>query len=104
MPHDTDAVVDGGAVPDQTEATHQEGWLPSDPPRRPFESVFVRIVATVGVLAIGTVLGALLVANNVSGWIVGLTVSVVSVVLAAVLWRTPRAVIRGADIPEGPQP
>jgi hypothetical protein len=50
--------------------------------------VFVRVVATVGVLAIGTVLGALLVANDVSGWIVGLTVSVVSVVLAAVLWRT----------------
>lgn len=70
------------------DAAHQEGWLPSEPPRRPFESVFVRIVATVGVLAIGTVLGALLVANNVSGWIVGLTVSVVSVVLAAVLWRT----------------
>ena len=87
-PHDTDAVVDGGAVPDQTESTHQEGWLPSEPARRPFESVFVRIVATVGVLGIGTVLGALLVANNVSGWIVGLTVSVVSVVLAAVLWRT----------------
>ncbi len=67
---------------------HTTGFLPSEPPRRAIESAFVRVVATLGVIGIGTLLGALLVANDVAGWIVGLTVSAVSVVLAAVLWRS----------------
>ena len=41
-----------------------------------------------GVIAIGTLVGAILVANNVAGWISGLVVASVSVVLAAVLWRS----------------
>ncbi len=80
--HRPDDAAPGG------EPNPSEGWLPAQPPRRPFESVFVRIIATVGIIAIGTLLGALLVANDVAGWIVGLVVSAVSVVLAAVLWRS----------------
>ena len=64
------------------------GFLPSQPPRLAAESVLVRVVATIGVVAIGTGLGALLVAQNVAGWIVGLAVAALSVVLAAVLWRS----------------
>jgi hypothetical protein len=50
--------------------------------------VFVRVIATAGVVAVGTALGAVLVANNVAGWIVGLAVSAVCVLCAAILWRS----------------
>ena len=66
------------------------GFLPSSPARRQAESVFVRVIATAGVIGVGTALGALLVANDVAGWISGLVVSAVSVLLAAVLWRSRR--------------
>ncbi len=50
----------------------------------------MRLIATAGVVGIGTAVGAILVANDVAGWIVGLAVSIVSVILAAVLWRSRR--------------
>jgi protein-S-isoprenylcysteine O-methyltransferase Ste14 len=68
--------------------TTEHGFLPASPARHEAESVFVRLIATAGVVGIGTLLGALLTANNVAGWIVGLVVSLVSVVIAAVLWRS----------------
>jgi hypothetical protein len=71
-------------------AEANEGFLSTRPPRSGSESVLVRVVATVGVIAIGTALGAILVANNVAGWIASLVVATVSVALAAVLWRSRR--------------
>ena len=64
------------------------GFLSDRPERRTFESVFARLVATAGVVGIGTVLGAILVAADAAGWIVGLVVSMVTVLLAAMLWRS----------------
>lgn len=64
------------------------GFLPSRPARLGSESVLVRLIATLGVVAIGTVVGAILVQNSVAGWITGLVVAAVSVVLAGVLWRS----------------
>jgi protein-S-isoprenylcysteine O-methyltransferase Ste14 len=52
------------------------------------ESVLMRVVATAGIVALGVLLGAILVSSDVQGWIVGLVVAVVSVVLAAVLWSS----------------
>jgi hypothetical protein len=52
------------------------------------ESVLMRLVATGGIVAIGVLLGAILVSQDVQGWIVGLVVALVSVVLAAVLWSS----------------
>jgi hypothetical protein len=49
-----------------------------------------RLVATAGVVGIGTALGAILVAADVAGWIAGLVVSIVTVALAAMLWRSRR--------------
>lgn len=66
----------------------QPGFLPSAPARREAESVFVRLIATAGIIGIGTLIGVLLTANDIAGWIVGLTVAVLSVILAAVLWRS----------------
>ena len=64
------------------------GFLPSEPTRRGAESAFARVIATVGVVGIGTALGAILVANDVAGWVTGLVTSAVSVALAGILWRS----------------
>jgi hypothetical protein len=66
------------------------GFLPPRPPRAPAESVAVRVIATTGVIGISTAVGAILAASSVSGWIIALVVSTLSVVLAAVLWRSRR--------------
>jgi hypothetical protein len=52
------------------------------------ESVLMRLVATGGIVAIGVLLGAILVSQDVQGWIVGLVVALVSVILSALLWSS----------------
>jgi hypothetical protein len=64
------------------------GFLPSLPERRRPESLLVRVVATAGIVGIGTALGAILGASDVEPWIAALVVSIISVLLAAVLWRS----------------
>jgi uncharacterized protein YjbJ (UPF0337 family) len=66
------------------------GFLSEQPERRTFESVFARLVATAGIVGVGTALGAILIAVDVAGWITGLVVSIVTVALAAMLWRSRR--------------
>jgi hypothetical protein len=56
--------------------------------RHSIERVFMRLVATGGVIGIGVALGAILASSNVQGWIIGLVVAVISVVLSAVLWSS----------------
>ena len=74
--------------PPNADATVRGGFLPERPQRRTFESVFARLVATAGIVGIGTAIGAILVAADVAGWVAALVVSIVTVVLAAVLWRS----------------
>jgi hypothetical protein len=64
------------------------GFLPASPERRTFESVFARVVATAGIVGIGTALGAILIAADAAGWVASLVVSIVTVALAAMLWRS----------------
>jgi protein-S-isoprenylcysteine O-methyltransferase Ste14 len=52
------------------------------------ERGFMRVVATGGIVGIGVALGAILSHNNVAGWIVGLVISLVSLLLAAILWSS----------------
>ena len=58
--------------------------------RRQFglERVFTRVIATAGIVAVGVLLGAILASSNVQGWIIGLVVAIVSVVLSGVLWSS----------------
>jgi hypothetical protein len=56
--------------------------------RTKVERGFMRLVATMGIVGIATALGAILVSQDVAGWIVGLVVGLVSVVLAALLWSS----------------
>ncbi len=67
-----------------------EGFLSPTPERHTFESIFVRLVATAGIVGIGTAIGAILLAANVASWVGSLIVSIVVVVLAALLWRSRR--------------
>jgi hypothetical protein len=52
------------------------------------ERLLVRLIATGGVIGIGVALGAILTSNNVQGWIIGLVIAVVSIVLSAMLWSS----------------
>ncbi len=52
------------------------------------ERGLMRIVATIGIVAIDVLLGAILVGQDVAGWIVGLVIGLVSVVLAGLLWSS----------------
>jgi protein-S-isoprenylcysteine O-methyltransferase Ste14 len=48
----------------------------------------MRVVATGGIIGIAAVLGAVLVGQDVAGWIVGTAVGLTSVILAALLWSS----------------
>lgn len=56
--------------------------------RLKLESLLMRAVATGGVVGVGVALGAILVSQEVQGWIVGFAVALVSVVLSALLWSS----------------
>jgi protein-S-isoprenylcysteine O-methyltransferase Ste14 len=66
-----------------------QGMIPARRHRRSwFERISMRILATGGIIGIDVALGAILTANHVHGWIEGLVIGVVSVVLAAILWSS----------------
>jgi hypothetical protein len=66
-----------------------QGMVPGRERRRSgIERGFMRQIATGGIVGIGVALGAVLVGQDVAGWIVGLVVATSSVVLAALLWSS----------------
>ncbi|HEX5261306.1 MAG TPA: hypothetical protein VFW18_07495 [Gaiellales bacterium] len=96
-PNDPAAPAELPTGTDQNEALAREpaeherpqGMLPGRERRRSvIERGFVRIVATGGIVGIAAILGAVLVSQNVAGWIVGLAVGLTAVILAAVLWSS----------------
>ncbi|HEY4809997.1 MAG TPA: hypothetical protein VIH71_02965 [Solirubrobacteraceae bacterium] len=64
--------------------------LPGRRARPALESAFVRVIATSGVVGIGVALGAILTSQKVAGWIVGLVIALVAVILSAILWSSRR--------------
>jgi hypothetical protein len=52
------------------------------------ERILTRLIATCGIIGIGVALGAILASSKVQGWIIGLVVALVSVVLSAILWSS----------------
>jgi hypothetical protein len=64
--------------------------IPSGRKRLPLEAPLMRAVATGGIVGIGVVIAAIMTSQDSKGWLIGLVVSVVSVVLAAVLWSSRR--------------
>ncbi|HEX5193616.1 MAG TPA: hypothetical protein VFW09_12500 [Solirubrobacteraceae bacterium] len=62
--------------------------LPARDQRGIFERTFVRLIATGGIVGIGVAIAAIMTSSDSQGWLIGLVVSVVSVVLAALLWSS----------------
>ena len=66
-----------------------QGMVPGRERRRTkLERGSMRLIATGGIIGIAVVLGAVLVGQDVAGWIVGLAVGLTSVILAALLWSS----------------
>jgi hypothetical protein len=83
------AVTTSAGAPSEHVHERPQGMLPARERRRyVVERGLVRLVATCGIIGIAVVIGAVLVSQDVAGWIVGLAVGVTSVVLAAVLWSS----------------
>jgi hypothetical protein len=66
------------------------GFLPNRERRPRAESVFVRLIATGGIIGLGTAVAAILGSQDVATWIVGIVVATLSVLLAAILWSSRR--------------
>jgi hypothetical protein len=73
-----------------TSAQRPGVMIPSGRKRLPLEAPLMRVVATGGIVGIGVVIAAIMTSQDSQGWLIGLVVSVVSVVLAAVLWSSRR--------------
>ena len=74
---------------DAGRAERPQGMVPGRERRRTrLERGFMRLVATGGIIGIAVVLGAVLVGQDVAGWIVGLVIGLTSVILAALLWSS----------------
>jgi len=78
-----------GGDGDAPQRQRPQGMLPARERRRTgIERGFMRLIATAGIVGIAVALGAILVGQDVAGWIVGLVVGLTSVVLAALLWSS----------------
>ncbi|MGI9185460.1 MAG: hypothetical protein ACR2GZ_10970 [Solirubrobacteraceae bacterium] len=86
---DAVAPADGGAAQGALSHERAPNMLPGRARRGTgLERFMVRLVATGGVIGIGVGIAAILAANHVQGWIIGLAVSAVSVLLSAILWSS----------------
>ena len=66
-----------------------QGMVPGRQRRRTkVERGLMRLIATGGIVGIAVVLGAVLVGQDIAGWIVGLAIGLTSVTLAALLWSS----------------
>jgi hypothetical protein len=64
--------------------------IPNRRKRLPLEAPLMRVVATAGIVGIAVVVAAIMDSQGSKGWMIGLAASVVSLVLAAVLWSSRR--------------
>ena len=64
--------------------------IPNRRKRLPLEAPLMRVVATAGIVGIGVAIAAIMTSQHSTGWLIGLVVSIVSLVLAAVLWSSRR--------------
>ncbi len=88
---ETGDAAEGAPVetPAVAEAEDSRNMLPQRERRRTrVERFFVRLVATGGIVGVGVAIAAIMADNGSQGWLVGLVVSIVSVVLAAILWSS----------------
>jgi hypothetical protein len=89
-PDERPAAVERQARQRERESGRQpQGMVPARERRRTkVERGAMRLVATGGIIGIAVALGAILVGQDVAGWIVGLVIGLTSVILAALLWSS----------------
>jgi protein-S-isoprenylcysteine O-methyltransferase Ste14 len=90
MPTDKEPVAGASppASPGKPRADSRNMLPPRERRRHLFERLLVRLVATCGIVGIGVAIAAIMTSSRSQGWLIGLVVSIVSVVLAAVLWSS----------------
>jgi hypothetical protein len=77
------------AASGHAEQEPSRNMLPGRERRRSrFERLIVRLIATAGVVAIGVAIAAIMVSSKSQGWVVGLVVSIVTVILSGLLWSS----------------
>jgi hypothetical protein len=64
--------------------------IPNRHKRLPLEAPLMRVVATAGIVGIAVVIAAIMGSQGSQAWLIGLAASIVSLVLAAVLWSSRR--------------
>jgi hypothetical protein len=64
--------------------------IPARGKRPAAEAILMRGVATAGIVGISVAIAAIMGSQHAQAWITGLAVSVVSVILAAILWSSRR--------------
>ncbi|MEA2210918.1 MAG: hypothetical protein QOF83_866 [Solirubrobacteraceae bacterium] len=96
LEHPDAAAADSGATTDRGRDRGRgrgrdkaPNMLPGRERRRfGLERLLMRLIATCGIVGIGVAVAAIMVSSKSQGWIIGLVVSVVSVVLSAILWSS----------------
>ncbi len=71
-------------------AARPEVMIPSRRKRLPLETPLMRLVATAGIVGIAVVIAAIMGSQDSASWLIGLVSSIVSLLLAAVLWSSRR--------------
>src|SRR3954451_20662262 len=64
--------------------------IPNRGKRLPLEAPLMRLVASAGIVGIAVAIAAIMGSQGSQAWLIGLVVSVASLVLAAVLWSSRR--------------
>ena len=64
--------------------------IPNRRKRLPLEAPLMRVIATSGIVGIAVAIAAIMSSQDSQGWLIGLVVSVVSLLLAAALWSSRR--------------
>ena len=64
--------------------------IPNRRQRLPLEAPLMRGVATAGIVGIAVAIAAIMGSQGSQGWLIGLVVSIASLLLAAVLWSSRR--------------
>lgn len=82
---------DTGSGQSSAPASERPGvMIPTRRKRLPLETGVMRVVATAGVVGISVAIAAIMTSSHSKGWVIGLVVSLVSVILAAFLWSSRR--------------
>jgi hypothetical protein len=82
-----------GTEPGRSPAPGQDQprtMLPARSKRSAAEAAFMRLIATAGIVGICVAIAAIMGSSDAQGWIIGLVASLISVILAGVLWSSRR--------------